>query len=75
MRDCIRNERKTLAFAASAGGSGDGEERQHRLGSLADTPVVLHLTAVGEQEIAPLGRIHGTTTAEADNEINALAAG
>ena len=63
VRDRIGNQRKTLALTARAGGGGNCNERQHRLGRLAHTPVILYLAAIGEQEITSLGGVHRTTAA------------
>ena len=39
---------------------------------LADAPIVLHPPAVGQQEIAALGRIHAAAAAQADEEVDLL---
>ena len=75
MSGLIGNERRTLAFAAGAGRSRDGNERQHGPGGLADSLVVAHFTALGEQEIHTLGRIDGAAAAEAHEEIHRSSAG
>jgi hypothetical protein len=42
-----------------------------RVGGLTHAPVILHPPAVGENEIATLGRVHGTATAQAEDRVNA----
>ena len=72
MRLRVRDQGERLAFAAGAGRRGNGDQRQHRPGGLADAPIVLHPPAIGQQEIAALGRIHAAAAAEADEEVDLL---
>ena len=48
---------------------------QHGARGLADAPVILHLAAVGENEIAALGGVHAAAAAQADDRVDAGAAG
>ena len=70
----MRDQGEGLAFAARPGRRGDGDQGQHGPGGLADAPVIFHSPAVGEQEIATLGRIHAAAAAQADEEIDLLLA-
>ena len=45
------------------------------LRGLADTPVILHLAAVGENEVAALGGVHAAAAAQADDEIDVVFVG
>ena len=67
----IGDQREGLAFAASAGGGWDGDERQHWLGGFAGAPVILHAPAVGEEKIATLGGVHAAAAAQADDGVDA----
>ena len=46
-----------LHFTAGSGGGGHRDHGQHGFGRLAVSPVILHTSAVGEQEIAGPGRV------------------
>lgn len=65
----IGDQGVALALAARAGRGRDGDHRQHGFRRLVRAPVVLHATAVGEDEITPLRRIHAAAAAEADDEV------
>ena len=71
----VGDEGKGLAFAARAAGGGDGEQRQHGARGLANAPVILHLAAIGEDEVAALGGVHAAAAAQADDGVNGGAAG
>ena len=64
-----------MGLAARAGRGGYGDHREHRFARLADTPVVLHAAAIGEQEVDPLGAVHHTAPAQADQKVDALGLG
>ena len=66
----IGDQRGALAFAARARRGGDRDEGQHRLRRLAHAPIILHLPAVGENEIAALRRVHRTAAAQAHQEVH-----
>ena len=67
----IGNQRKRLALAPGAGRGRDNDERQHLPLGQADTPVVLHPAAVGQQEVRPLGRVHRAAAAKAEERVGA----
>ena len=71
----VGDQGKRLALAAGAAGGGDGDERQHRPGRLADAPIILHAAAVGEQEIAAFGGVHAAAPAQADDGVDVRPAG
>ncbi len=71
----VGDESEGLAFAARAAGGGDGDQGQHGARGPADTPVILHLAAVGEDEVAALGGVHAAAAAQADDGVNGSAAG
>src|SRR5678809_152321 len=60
----------TLALASSSSRRGDGNQRKHWLRRLANAPVVPHLPAVREKEVAPLRGVHGTPPAHADEDVS-----
>ncbi len=70
----VGDEGKGLAFAARAAGGGDGEQGQHGARGPADAPVILHLAAVGENEVAALGGVHAAAAAQADDGVDGGAA-
>ena len=70
MRFFIGNQGVGLAFAAGAGGGGNGDEREHRFGGFAGARIVVNASAIGQDEIAAFGRIHGAAAAEADDKID-----
>ena len=72
MRLRVGDQRERLSFASRAGCRGDRDRRQHRLRRLADPPVVLDLSAVGQQEVDPLRAVHAATTADRDEEVDPL---
>ena len=61
------NQGVGLGLAARSGCGGDADGRQHGLGGFAVTLVVLHLAAVGEQEIDALGAVHSAAAAQGDD--------
>src|SRR4051812_33114019 len=71
----VGNERGGLAFAPGAGGSRDSDEREHRPSRLGHSPVIADLAAVGQDEIAAFGGVHGTATSQANEEVNSTGAG
>ena len=71
----VGDKGKGLAFAARAAGGGDGEQGQHGARCPPDTPVILHLAAVGEDEVAALGGVHAAAAAQADDSVDGGAAG
>ena len=73
MRLFVGNQRERLALAARAGGRRNGDEREHRIRRLADSPVVLHPSAIGQDEVAALRRIHAAAAAEADDQFDRFA--
>ena len=54
---------------------GNTDGRQHRSSGLVDPPVVLHLAAVGEQEVDSLGAVHGAAAAETDDQVDLVLTG
>src|ERR1043166_9016736 len=47
----------------------NADRGQHRLGCLAEAPVVGHGAAVGQKEIDPLGAVHRAAAADADDQV------
>ena len=43
----VGDQGERLAFAAGAGGGRHRDQREHRLGCFAHTPIILHSAAVG----------------------------
>src|SRR5689334_5429685 len=68
----VGDQRSGLAFATCPGGGGNGNEREHRFGRLAYSPVILHAPPIGEEKVTAFCRIHGAPSSEPDEQINAL---
>src|SRR5947209_2677052 len=75
VRFVVCNEREALAFAPGARSSRYGYQRQHRPGSLADTPIVLHPAAIRQQEITALCCVHAAAAAQTYDSIYLLFTG
>ena len=45
-------------------------EGEHGLGGFAIASVVLHLAAIGEQEINALGAVHNAAATQGDDQVN-----
>ena len=71
----VGDEGKALAFAARAGGGGNGDEWEHGVFRLPDAPVVFDFAAIGEDKIGGFGGIDATAAAEADDGIDLGMAG
>ena len=65
----VRNKGKALQLTPCSRGRRYCNERQHRLLRLSDSPVILHLSPIGKQEIDPLGTVHRTAAAQSDQEV------
>ena len=70
MRSVIGNQREGLAFASRSCSCGNGNQWQHRMLRLTNTPGNRHTAPIGENEIASLGRIHGASATKADKQFN-----
>ncbi len=70
----MRDDGKRLCFASRSRGGRDGNQREHWFGSFTDSPVILHLSAVGEEEVDALGTIHTASPTQADDQIDLVVA-
>ena len=59
-------------FAAGAGGGGDEDHRQSRIGDQVDTEKLGQVPLVGQQHRGHLGDIQGAAAAVADQRLNAF---
>src|SRR5687767_10393443 len=64
------NQRVTLRLASGAGRRWNRDHRQHWFCRFAVPAIILHATAVGENEVDALGAIHRTAAAEPDDRID-----
>ena len=71
----LRNQRERLAFAARPSRGWDGDQRKHRPTGLPNAPVILHPAAVGDEEIAALGRVHAAPPAQSDEDVGSVRPG
>ena len=70
MRTVIGNQSEGLAFASGTGSRGNGNQWKHTVFRFSNSPVIRHTAPVSENEIAPLGRIHRTSSSQTDNQVN-----
>ena len=68
MSFCVGDHGKRLCFTAGPGSRGHGNHRQHGFGGFADSVVVPHATAIGQQKVGSFCAVHAAAAAESHDE-------
>ena len=71
VRLLVGDQGERLGLAAGARRRRHADRRQHRLLGPAEALVVGHRAAVGEDEIDPLGAVHGAAAADGNDQVDA----